>query len=56
MSLSQSDFDAFWDHLDRQLAALPADLTLDRDDFYSKPEWHVYRAHYTGLDGYRLFA
>ena len=56
MGVSEDEVVAFWDALDRQLDALPADLTLDRDDFYSKPEWQVFRAHYTGLEGYRLFA
>lgn len=56
MTLSQAEFDAFWDTLDRQLEAISLDLELTRDDFYSQPEWDVYRMRYTGLDGYRLFA
>jgi cephalosporin-C deacetylase len=56
MSQSPSEFGAFWDALDQELAAIPLDLTLERDSFYSQPEWSVYRTHYTSLDGYRLFA
>ena len=56
MSNSEQEFDEFWDSLDRQLAAVPLDLTIEQDDFYSQPEWSVHRMHYTGLDGYRLFA
>ena len=56
MSLGRSDFGAFWDALDQELAAIPLELTLERDSFYSQPEWSVYRMHYTGIDGYRLFA
>lgn len=53
---ARTDFDAFWDNLDRELGTVPLELTLERDDFYSKLEWHIYRVHYTGLEGYRLFA
>ena len=56
MTNSQEEFDGFWDSLDRELAAVPLDLTIEQDDFYSQPEWFVYRMHYSGLDGYRLFA
>jgi cephalosporin-C deacetylase len=45
-----------WDSLDRQLEEVPLDLEQERDDFYSKPDWDVYRLHYTGLDDYRLFS
>jgi cephalosporin-C deacetylase-like acetyl esterase len=56
MTLSQSDIDSFWDALDQRLAATPLDMSLERDSFYSQPEWHVYRMHYTSLDGCQLFA
>jgi cephalosporin-C deacetylase len=45
-----------WDSLDRQLEEVPLDLEQEQDDFYSKPDWDVYRLHYTGLDDYRLFS
>ena len=56
MTSSQEEFDVFWDSLDRELVAIPMDLTIEQDHFYSQPEWFVYRMHYSGLDGYRLFA
>lgn len=56
MTSSQSDADSFWDALCQQLAATPVDMSLERDSFYSQPEWRVYQMHYTSLDGYRLFA
>jgi cephalosporin-C deacetylase-like acetyl esterase len=31
-------------------------VSLERDSFYSQPEWQVYRMRYTSLDGYRIFA
>ena len=56
MTYNQSELDACWHELDRGLAATPLNLTLERDRFYSQPEWDVYRMHYTGLDGYPLFS
>lgn len=56
MSPSPSDFATFWDNLAEELVAVAPQVTLERDDFYSKPGWYVYRAQYSGLDGYRLFA
>ena len=53
---SQSGFDAFWDSLDRDLASVPLALSLERDGFYSQPEWAVYRMGYDSLGGYRLYA
>lgn len=46
----------FWDGLDRELAGIPLALTVQRDGFYSQPEWEVYQMRYQGADGYRLFA
>ena len=45
----------FWRETEAVLAELSVDVRLHRDDFYSQPDWDVYRLHYTGLDGYRLF-
>jgi cephalosporin-C deacetylase len=53
---SPSDADSFGDDLDRQLSAVPLEVSLEPDSFYSQPEWRVYRMRYTSLDGYRLFA
>ncbi len=54
MILGAPDFDAFWDGLDA--AQAPLELSLERDRFYSQPEWTVYRMAYKGADGYPLFA
>ncbi|MFQ6028611.1 MAG: acetylxylan esterase [Dehalococcoidia bacterium] len=56
MTSRQPEGEAFWEAIDRQLAAIPLDSTLDRDDFYSQPEWSIYRMSYASLGGYRLFA
>ena len=56
MTSAQRSFDAFWDSVDRDPASVPLDVALERDAFYSQPEWDVYRMRYSGLDGYRLFA
>ena len=56
MTPGQLDIDSFWNALDEKLTAFPMDISLERDSFYSPPEWHVYRMHYTSLGGYRLFA
>ena len=54
--MSHAAFEAFWDGLDQGLAGIPVDPTLERDGFYSQPEWTVYRMRYNSLDGERLFA
>ena len=56
MTLTQPEFDAFWDALDRELAAVPLELSLEHDRFYSQPEWDVYRMRFDSLEGHRLFA
>jgi len=53
---AQPAFDAFWDSMDRDPVSVPLDIALERDSFYSQPEWDVYRMRYSSLDGYRLFA
>ncbi len=54
--MSQAAIEAFWDGLDQGLAGIPVDATLERDGFYSQPEWAVYRMRYNSLDGESLFA
>ena len=56
MTLTQSEFDGFWNQLDRDLASVPLELSLEQDSFYSQPEWAVYQVRYNSLAGYRLFA
>ncbi len=47
---------AFWERAEAQLAETPPSIELERDAFYSQPEWDVYRMRYNTTDGYRLFA
>ena len=56
MSGIQDAGDFFWAEIDRQLSEVPQEVNLERDDFYSQPDWDVFQMHYTGLKGYRLFA
>ena len=46
----------FWQETEAALAEFPVDVRLDRDDFYSQPDWDVYQMRYTSADGRRLFA
>ncbi len=45
-----------WQRTEAQLAETPLGLTIDRDSFYSQPEWDVYRMGYNTTDGHRLSA
>jgi cephalosporin-C deacetylase len=56
VTLSGPEIRGFWDGLDRELAGIPLSLRVERDAFYSQPEWDVYRMRYNSADGYRLFA
>ena len=56
MTLAQPQFDDFWNGLDQDLASVPLDLSVERDEFYSQSEWAIYRMRYSSLGGYRLFA
>ena len=46
----------FWQETEAALAEFPVDVGLDRDGFYSQPDWDVYQMRYTSADGRRLFA
>ena len=46
----------FWERTEAQLAETPLDLSIERDAFYSQPEWDVYQLHYNTSGGHRLFA
>ena len=46
----------FWDKIEEQLAETPLDLAVERDLFYSQPEWDVYQLHYNTTGGHRLYA
>ena len=56
MTIGQEDFQGFWGSLVQELEAAPLNLSLEQDEFYSQPEWSVYRMHYESLDEYRVFA
>jgi cephalosporin-C deacetylase len=56
MTASEGNANDFWDDVDRLLSQAPMDLSIQRDSFYSQPDWHVFQMRYSGLDGYRLFA
>ncbi len=56
MTTNPSTSAAFWEQTEAQLAETPPDITLERDEFYSQPEWNVYRMHYNSSGGHRLFA
>ena len=46
----------FWQRTEARLAEIPLGITLERDDFYSQPEWDVYHLGYNTTDGHRLFS
>ena len=47
---------AFWEQTEAQLAETAPNVALERDAFYSQPEWDVYRMRYDSSGGHRLFA
>ncbi len=56
MSGIEDPVSTFWQKIDRQLADVPLEVNLERDDFYSEPDWDVFQMGYTGLGGYQLFS
>ena len=56
MTSAPSSPAAFWEQTEAQLSEIPPDVSLERDAFYSQPEWDVYRMHYASSGGHRLFA
>ena len=56
MTSAPSSSAAFWEQTEAQLAETPPDITLERDAFYSQPEWDVFRMHYNSSGGHRLSA
>ncbi|MCY4415883.1 MAG: acetylxylan esterase [Chloroflexi bacterium] len=56
MTSAPSSSAAFWEQTEAQLAETPPDITLERDAFYSQPEWDVFRMHYNSSGGHRLYA
>ena len=47
---------AFWERIEAGLAETAPNVALERDAFYSQPEWDVYRMRYDTTGGHRLFA
>ena len=47
---------SFWERTEAQLAETPLDLAIERDSFYSQPEWDVYRLNYNSTGCHRLHA
>ena len=56
MTSAQQRSDAFWERIEAQLAESDPDVEIERDAFYSQPEWDVFRMRYTSAGGHRLFA
>ena len=56
MTSAQGQSDAFWERIEAQSAETEPDIAIERDGFYSQPEWDVFRMRYTSTDGHRLFA
>ena len=46
----------FWERTEEQLAETPLGISVNRDAFYSQPEWDVYQLTYNSTNGHRLFA
>ena len=46
----------FWERIEAGLAETAPNVSLERDAFYSQPEWDVYRMRYDSSGGHRLFA
>ena len=46
----------FWERTEAELAEIDPEVAVERDAFYSQPEWDVYRMRYNGAGGHRLFA
>ncbi len=56
MTSAQQRSGSFWERIEAQLAETDPDIEIERDAFYSQPEWDVFRMRYTSTGGHRLFA
>ena len=56
MTSARQRSDSFWERIEAQLAETDPDIEIERDAFYSQPEWDVFQMRYTGANGHRLFA
>ena len=46
----------FWQLVLEELQAIPFEVDVRSNPFYSEPEWDVFELRYSGLGGYRLFS
>ncbi len=56
MTSARGRSDAFWEKIETQLAETGTNIEVERDAFYSQPEWDVFWVRYIGAGGHRLFA
>ena len=56
MSTTTTSPSEFWERTEAELAESNLNVSLERDAFYSQPEWDVYRMRYDTGGGHRLFA
>ena len=56
MTSAQQHSDAFWERIKAQLSETDPGIAIERDAFYSQPQWDVFRMRYTSTGGHRLFA
>ncbi len=56
MTSASAQNGGFWERIEAGLAETAPNVSLERDPFYSQPEWDVYRMHYDTTAGHRLFA
>ena len=56
MTTAQDGSGEFWGRIEAQLAETDPDIEIERDAFYSQPEWDVFQMRYTSAGGHRLFA
>ncbi|MBM12802.1 MAG: hypothetical protein CL759_12070 [Chloroflexi bacterium] len=56
MTSSSQSSERFWQRTEMVLAEIPVDVRLQKDDFYSQPDWTVYQMRYSSADGSRIFA
>ena len=56
MTNASAQNSGFWERIEAGLAETHPNVSLERDPFYSQPEWDVYRMHYDATGGHRLFA
>jgi len=48
--------DRFWQQTEAVLSELPLNIRLERDEFYSQPDWDVFQMRYQSFGGYWLYA